>query len=69
MRPTKKHGTAFLYAIQVPLAVWAGIRLDQQDWFFAGVLIFAATCIEFAASVNWMDAQTEQTIAGIKEAK
>ena len=57
-RNYQKYLTAALYAIEVPLGVWAGYEFGASSYLAGIVLTFVMMAVETAAVITWMNAQT-----------
>jgi hypothetical protein len=62
----KKYLSAILYAIQIPVSVWAGIELDHKAWMLGGSLIAAMMIVECAAVLLFLDGQADDIERRIK---
>jgi hypothetical protein len=62
----KKYISALLYAIQIPVSVWAGISLDRGRWWLGCGLIGAMMVTECVAVLTFMDGQTDDIATKIK---
>ena len=54
----QKYLTAILYAIEVPVGVWAGFEFGATNYLFGAALTVLMMIIEVSAVVTWMNAQT-----------
>ena len=60
MQSKKKFITAILYPLQVPIEVYAGVKLDHGEMGTVCILIGAAMILEAIGIVIWMEAQTDE---------
>lgn len=63
----KKYFSAILYAIQIPVSVWAGIELDHKAYWIGGSLVAAMMIVECIAVLTFMDGQTDDITRKIKQ--
>jgi hypothetical protein len=54
----QKYITALLYSVQVPIFVWAGFEFGVGNYTFGMVLTAITMCMEVAAVITWINAQT-----------
>ena len=53
---------AILYALAVPINVWAGYKLGVEEYPFACGLVIVSMFIEYLSVKSWIQAQTEEVI-------
>jgi len=54
----QKYVTALLYAVEVPISVWAGFEFGSVHYVFGIILTVIMMFIEVSAVITWMNAQT-----------
>ena len=52
--------TALIGVFSTPIGVWAGIALDNGNYYFGAILIAVLMCIDGASVVFWINAQKEE---------
>lgn len=58
---TSKYLSALLYALEMPMGVWAGIELDHKHYWLGIILISLISVMVAVGVFTFMDGQARET--------
>jgi hypothetical protein len=65
----QKYLTALLYAVEVPLSVWAGFELGVGRYVLGAIITAVLMLMSVAATITWINAQTMEINSKINKSR